>query len=92
MMVETYPSPTVTFNVVWRAALKSERPSPRRRLIKRLRAATRPALSTNRPGPGPAAGQARVVDAAGLGIATAEDRGFQELRCRDEDAPKTNGA
>jgi hypothetical protein len=41
-MVDTYPSPTLTFNVVWRAALKSERLSPRRRLIKRLRAATRP--------------------------------------------------
>jgi hypothetical protein len=24
MMVGTYPSPTVTFDVVWRAALKSE--------------------------------------------------------------------
>jgi hypothetical protein len=24
MMVETYPSPTVSFDVVWRAALKSE--------------------------------------------------------------------
>jgi len=38
----TAPSPTLTFNVVWRAALKSERLGPRRRLIKRLRAATRP--------------------------------------------------
>src|ERR1700746_1871115 len=42
MMGETYPSPTVIFNGVWRAALKSERLSPRRRLIKRLRPATRP--------------------------------------------------
>jgi hypothetical protein len=34
--------PTVTFDVVWRAAIKSEHLRPRRGLIKRLCAATRP--------------------------------------------------
>jgi hypothetical protein len=41
-MSTLYGSPNVSCNVLWRAALKSERLSPRRRLIMRLRAATRP--------------------------------------------------
>jgi hypothetical protein len=42
-----------SFNLVWRAALKSERFGPRLRLIKRLRVATRPDAIKSRFGLGP---------------------------------------
>jgi hypothetical protein len=45
--------PLSSFNVVWRAALKSERFSPRLRLIERLRVATRPDAIKSRFGLGP---------------------------------------
>jgi len=52
-MLETYPSPTLTFNIAWRGALKSERLSSRRRRIRRLRAATRPSAINESSSSGP---------------------------------------
>jgi hypothetical protein len=41
-MTTLHGSSNISCNVIWRAALKSERFSPRRRLIMRMCAATRP--------------------------------------------------
>jgi len=52
-MLETYPSPTLTFNVAWLGALKSARLRSRRRRIRQLRAATRPSAINKSTSSGP---------------------------------------
>ena len=92
-MVETYPSPTLTFNVEWRAALKSERLSPRRRLIRRLRAATRPSATNKSTWSRPR----RLVKLVLLTLLEWELRlqktaAFKSFAAAAKMHPKTNGA
>jgi hypothetical protein len=92
-MVEMCPSPTLTFNIVWRAALRSERLSRRRRLIKRLRAATRPSAINKSTSSGPR----RLAKLVLLTLLEGELRlqktaAFKSFAAAAKMHPKTNGA